>query len=121
MDSREHYKAAREFSENTQLRSKIQEVTETRVDHMLVGYTNVGILFKIFEPYIGTVHLYKVYILAELAVFILTGLMFYMLIEKYLNSIRRKIIAILFCSIYILGYPLNAWITGFHYLIFGNQ
>ena len=119
MDSREHYKAAREFSENTMLRSKIKEVTETRVDHMLVGYTNVGILFKVFEPYIGTIQLYKVYIIAEAAIYALTGIMFFLLLEKHLKNIKLKIIAIIFSIIYILGYPLNAWITGFHYLIFG--
>ncbi len=42
-----------------------------------------------------------------------------MLLEKYCNKLNNKIITTIFSIIYILGYPLNAWISGFHYLILG--
>lgn len=119
MDAREHYKAAREFSENTALSNKQVENNTVSSTFMPMGYVNAGILFKILEPYIGTVGLYKVYILFESFIYLLTGIMFYMLIEKYVNKMNSKIIAIIFSIIYVLGYPLNAWISGFHYLIIG--
>ena len=119
MDAREHYKAAREFSENTALSNKQVENNTVNGTFMPMAYVNDGIIFKIFEPYIGTVGLYKVYILLEAFIYLLTGIMFYILIEKYVNKTNGKIIAIIFSIIYILGYPLNAWISGFHYLIIG--
>lgn len=119
MDAREHYKAAREFSENTSLSNKAKENNTVGEAFMPMGYVNAGILFKVVEPYIGTVMLYKLFILFESFVYLLTGIMFYMLVEKYISKINSKIIAIIFSVIYVLGYPLNAWISGFHYLVIG--
>lgn len=119
MDSREHYKAAREFSENEFLSNKATKNNTVTPNFMPIAYINEGILFKIFNPFIGTVNLYKIYILFEAYAILLTILMFYMIVEKYLKSIKGKIIAIIFSIIYMLGYPLNAWISGFHYLILG--
>lgn len=119
MDAREHYKAAREFSENTSLSNKAQENNTVTATFMPGAYTNAGILFKIFEPYIGTVQLYNMYILFEAFIYTLSGIMFYMLIEKYTKKTTSKVIAIIFSIVYILGYPLNAWISGFHYLLVG--
>lgn len=119
MDSREHYKAAREFCEITNLFKKQESNITTGSGFMPGAYTNVGIIFKILNPYIGTVELYKSYIIFEAFVYVLIGLIFYMLLEKYCNSINAKIIAIIFMVIYVLGYPLNAWISGFHYLMLG--
>lgn len=119
MDAREHYKAAREFSENTSLSNKAKENNTVGEAFMPMGYINAGILFKIFNPFIGTMQLYKVYIIFEAFAYLLTGLIFYMLVEKYANKVSNKIISAIFSVIYILGYPLNAWISGFHYLIIG--
>lgn len=119
MDAREHYKSAREFSENTSLSNKARENNTVGEAFMPMGYVNAGILFKITNPYIGTVQLYKIYILFEAFVYLLTGLMFYILVEKHCKNVNAKIIALIFSIIYVLGYPLNAWISGFHYLVIG--
>lgn len=119
MDSREHYKAGREFSEITNLFKNNEENITTHSSFMPGAYTNVGIIFKILNPYIGTVELYKTYIIFEAIVYLLIGLVFYMLLEKYCKKVSEKIVAIIFGIIYILGYPLNAWISGFHYLMLG--
>ena len=119
MDSREHYKAGREFSEITNLFKKTGPNITTHSGFMPGAYTNVGIIFKILNPYIGTVELYKAYIIFEAFVYLLIGIVFYMLLEKYCKNINTKIIAIIFGIIYVLGYPLNAWISGFHYLMLG--
>lgn len=119
MDSKEHYKAAREFLEITNLFKKPASNTTTGSGFMPGAYTNVGIIFKILNPYIGTVELYKAYIIFEAFVYLLIGLVFYILLEKFCNKINAKIIAVIFTIIYILGYPLNAWVSGFHYLMLG--
>ncbi len=76
MDSREHYKAGREFSEITDLFKKQSPNTTTGSTFMPGAYTNVGIIFKILNPHIGTVELYKAYIIFEAFVYILVGIMF---------------------------------------------
>lgn len=119
MDSREHYKAGREFSEITNLFKKNGPNVTTHSGFMPGAYTNVGIIFKILNPYIGTVELYKAYIIFEASVYLLIGIVFYMLLEKYCKNINTKIISIIFGIIYVLGYPLNAWVSGFHYLMLG--
>lgn len=45
-------------------------------------YINVGILFKIFAPFIGEFYLYKVLILFDLTTLFLMGLLFYSLVRK---------------------------------------
>ncbi len=119
MDAREHYKAAREFSENESLSNKAVTNNTTTGQLMPGAYTNVGIIFKVLQPYVGTINLYKAFIIFEAFIYLLVGLMFYILLEKYCNTINKKIIAITFSVLYILGYPLSAWISGFHYLILG--
>lgn len=119
MDAREHYKAAMEFYYNDCLSNKATTNNTTTECFMLGTYTNIGILFKVLNPYIGMVNLYKVYIIFEAFTVLLTGLMFFMLLEKNANRISSKIILIIFSIIYTLGYPLNAWISGFQYLILG--
>lgn len=118
MDSREHYKAAREFSENTALGNK-QVENNTTGGLMPIGYVNTGIVFKVLTPFVGTIQLYKIYFIVEAFIYFLTGLMFYLMVEKCLKKLNNKIIGIIFSIIYILGYPLNAFISGFHYLVIG--
>lgn len=119
MDAVQHYKAAREFSENTTLFDKATENTTTSKSHMPMGYVNVGILFKIFRPYFGVVSLYKIYILFEGIIYFLCGIIFYYLIEKICKTRSQLIIGIIFSIIYLIGYPLNSLISGFHYLLIG--
>ena len=119
MDSVQHYKAAREFSENTTLFNKATENSSTSKSHMPMGYVNVGILFKVFRPLVGVVYLYKIYILFEATIYFLAGIMFYYCIEKLCKTKYQIIIGILFSIVYLIGYPLNSLISGFHYLLIG--
>ena len=108
-DSTIHYKEAREFCDN----SKLAE------NFMFSAYINDGIAFKVFKGFIGTINLYKVYLILEAITFILTGTLMYFLSEKYIKNNTGKVIAIVLSVLYVLGYPLNSWITGFHYLTTG--
>lgn len=119
MDAVQHYKAAREFSENTTLFDKAEENSTTSKSHMPMGYVNIGILFKIFRPWIGVISLYKIYIIFESIIYFLCGIIFYYCIEKILKTKNEFIIGLVFSIIYLIGYPLNSLISGFHYLIIG--
>ena len=119
MDAFQHYKAAREFSENTALFHKVKENSTTATSHMPMGYVNIGILFKILKPWIGVIPLYKVYILWESFVYFLVGIVFYFCIKDKLNKINEWLIGIIFLIFYLIGYPLNSLISGFHYLLIG--
>lgn len=119
MDSFAHYKAAREFSENTTLFTKAVENTTTSKCFMPMGYVNVGILFKIARPYLGTILLYKLYIMFEAISYFLAGLIFYFCIERKIQTKSSYAIVVLFSIFYLIGYPLNALISGFHYLLLG--
>ena len=119
MDSSNHYKAAREFSENAKLFNKEVENTTTSKCFMPMGYVNVGILFKIFRPLVGTINLYKIYILFESSIYFLIGMMFYFCIKDSLKTKNQFLIGIILSVFYTIGYPLNALICGFHYLLPG--
>lgn len=116
MDAIEHYKAAREFSENTVLADKATYNNTTYPHFMPMAYTNVGLLFKVFKPWIGTVNVYPVYIAWEATIFFLTMLSFYFLCKKKKQANHSGVLIVLFTILYGVGYPLNSWISGFHYL-----
>lgn len=119
MDSFVHYKAAREFSENTTLFDKATENTTTSKAFMPMAYVNIGILFKVARQYIGSVSLYHIYILFEAINYFLVGMIFYFCLQEKIKNKNQWWIGILFSVFYLIGYPLNALISGFHYLILG--
>lgn len=119
MDAFAHYKAAREFSENTTLFSKATENTTTSKCFMPMGYVNVGLLFKVIRPYVGTIALYRVYILFEAMSYFYVGMLFYFCIQPKMKTKAKTWVGVLFSVFYVIGYPLNALISGFHYLILG--
>lgn len=108
-DSIIHYRAAREFCDNSTLTK----------DFMFATYINDGIAFKIFKCFIGTINLYKIYLILEAIIFVLVGTLMYFLGAKYAKSNTGKVITGALAIAYLLGYPLNSWITGFHYLTTG--
>ena len=119
-DSQSHYIVAREFSENTQLTNKAKTNCSIGPTFMILAYTNEGIIFKVLQPYIGTLALFSVYTVFESILYAMTGLIFYFLAQKYCNkNIYTKILLMVFSILYVIGYPLSAWTSGFHYLIVG--
>lgn len=119
MDCANHYKAAREFSENTKLFNKETENSTTSKCFMPMGYVNVGILFKVFKPLIGIINLYKIYILFEAAIYFLIGMMFYFSLQNKIKTKNQILVGIILSIFFVIGYPFNALICGFHYLLLG--
>lgn len=108
-DSMNHYIAAREFAENTTLQKGF----------MPMGYSNIGIIFKTLMPYVGSIPLSNIYLAFETMIYMLAGFIFLFLLEGYYKGKFKTTITFIYTIFYILGYPLNAWISGFHYLVIG--
>lgn len=86
---------------------------------MPMAYVNIGILFKVAKPYMGSISLYNLYILFETVNYFLVGMIFYFCLQEKIKNKNQWWIASLFSVFYLIGYPLNALICGFHYLILG--
>ena len=119
-DATMHAIAAMRFSESHELLSQVDGIQAINPTFLIGGYVNLGMLFQTFSPIIGEFQIYRLYIIFDVSIYLLTGLLFYHLLEKYVNKSKSKeIIAIILTLIYMLGYPLNSLITGFHYFAIG--
>lgn len=56
------------------------------------------------------------FIICEIVKLILSGILFYLVINKFIKNKFQTIIAIIFGVIYMVGYPLNGMLSGFVYL-----
>lgn len=116
-DASIHYLASKEFYQNDRLLNKTEE-TQTYKQMLPVLYTNVGLMFKAFEPIIGELNLYKIYIAFDIMIFLLINLTFYFIVKRSVKNSKGCVLALAITMIYMLGYPLNNLITGFGYLGF---
>lgn len=109
-----HFWTSIDFMDYNQL---LNHVTDNAVDfstRQFASYTNVGILFKIFSPFIGKVHLCNIYIIFDLVTLFLSIMLFYILLRISLKRVN-KVFIFIFSILYMLGYPLNNVIFGFFY------
>lgn len=117
-DSAIHYISAREFFENESLLLNVENINTANA--MMPGaYSNIGILFKIFAPWIGEMSLYKVFIGFDIFTLFLSGMLFFVTVKKYAKTKTTYILAIIVSIIYLLGYPLNNMLFGYFYLGIG--
>lgn len=117
-DSAIHYKAAREFYESDTLLCKT-EYKDTSGEFQIGAYVNTGILFKIFKPIINKIDLYKIFICFDIFIYSLSGIMMYLIIEKFVRVQYAYILSMICICLFILGYPLNCMIFGFVYFQLG--
>ena len=83
------------------------------------AYINTGILFKIFSPIIDETYFYGIFILFEVGMWFLSGLLMYVLLTNNKEGKKSRIIPLIFSIIYMLAYPLNSVLAGFSYLQVG--
>ena len=118
VDGSTHYFFAQQFYENSTL--LFNEITDDALNlynpsfRLPGAYINEGILFKVFDTVALKTDLY---ILFDLFVLYLSGLIFYFLLKTYARENKKlNILAIIFSVMYMLGYPLNSMLYGFVYL-----
>ena len=119
-DATMHAGVAKEFYKTQRLVTSLDGIQAVNPTFLIGGYVNLGMILQTFLPIVGEFQVYRIYIIFDIFVYLLTGVMFYYLLEKYINNhIGKQIISIILTIIYMLGYPLNSLITGFHYFSLG--
>lgn len=106
IDAANHYKMSTDF----------YKTGEIEIGSIPGAYINLGIIFKIFLELFGSFNGYKLFIICEIIKLILSGILFYLAINKFVKNKFQSIIAIIFGVIYMVGYPLNGMLSGFVYL-----
>lgn len=109
-----HFWTSLDFMQQSKL---LNHVTNTSVDfstRQFASYTNVGILFKVFNPFIGKASLCNVYVICDLITIFISLILFYILVNISTKKTNKTFIFIL-SILYMLGYPLNNIIFGFFY------
>lgn len=117
-DASIHYIAAREFYENDKMLNKTEN-TETAKEMMPMAYVNVGMLFKAFEPIVGQMNFYKIFLIFDVTIFLFSAILFYFIIKEKIENKWHTILAVILSIIYLCGYPLNNILNGFYYLGIG--
>ncbi len=115
-----HFVTSRLFTDGDSLlnltKDKIYGSFQTR---KIASYVNSGIIMKSLSTYVDKMDNYKIFISLDIFVFTMTGLMMYNTLEKFTNSKKGKILALIVSIIYMMGYPLNSLYYGFEYQSLG--
>jgi len=114
-DARVHYNASKLFYNYETLLINTNEYQ----GFMPFTYANEGIIYKLIAPIIGEFNLYKVFIVSDILICATSMILFYLLLKDKADSWIKYIIICIACVIFVLGYPLNSMLTGFHYLQVG--
>lgn len=120
-DSVMHCQAAITFSKSDFLLDSMKNWEAINPTFMIASYVNDGLLMKALTNWIGEFNLYKVYMFTDISYYIMIGYVFYLLItsSKNCNTKLKHILAYIVSILFMIGYPLNSIITGFHYFTLG--
>lgn len=84
---------------------------------MFFAEINNALFLGCFLPFMDSlIYGYKLFILTDIFMFFLSGVMFYCIAKEFLTSRSRIVIGSFFILLYIAGYPLNNMVFGFVYL-----
>lgn len=112
-----HYSAATNFADNNIILSKIDNKTGYNFLTMQPGaYINTGILMNVIRSFSDNAKDYVTFKLFEISMFALNIALFYILIEKKLDTKYKFGIGMVFLLLYSFGYPYTSLLYGFSYL-----
>ena len=117
-DASTHFMVAKDFYKSDTLLNYVEKFNISK-GFMIGAYTNTGILFKVFAPFIGETNLYKIFILFDIFTFFLVGISIFNAIEKNIKTKLNFTITILMIMLFMCGYPYNSLIYGYVYLQLG--
>ena len=117
-DGSTHYYYAEKFYETSELLYKGTNEDLFGLydsDFRLPGaYVNEGILFKAFDGIVSKISLFVIF---DLVVLYISGILFYQLLRTYgKDNKTMQILSAVFAILYLVGYQLNSMIYGFVYL-----
>lgn len=94
-----------------------QDVIKTgSIDRMY--FTNVinAIFIEFFSPIVGGFKMYKVFVLSDICMLLLSALVFFSAIRQILRKQWGCLLSLILTLCYFIGYPLNNTVFGFVYL-----
>lgn len=119
VDSAIHYRAAKHYSDNLKIFINVEDKTFFNFNVMQTGaYINDGIFMNVIHKITGIDYGY-IYQAFETIVMFVGGLAFYATFINKINTKRGLIGSLILFTLYLYGYPYNAWIYGFSYLAVG--
>ena len=120
-DSVMHCQSAITFSKGDFLLDSMTNWEAINPTFMIAGYVNSGMFMKALVGFIGEFNLYKVYMFMDILYYLMIGYVFYLLLTSSTKVIStgKYILAFIISIIFMIGYPLNSVITGFHYFTLG--
>ena len=120
-DSVMHCQSAITFSKGDFLLDSMTNWEAINPTFMIAGYVNSGMFMKALVGFIGEFNLYKVYMFMDILYYLMIGDVFYLLLMSSTKVIStgKYILAFIISIIFMIGYPLNSVITGFHYFTLG--
>ena len=89
------------------------------VSRMFFAQLNNGMFIQFFAPWFKYDYFYRLYVLADLANLLLSGVLFYGVVRRYCKGHFTYIAAIISTFFYLYGYPVNSTLYGFTYLQMG--
>lgn len=116
-----HCQAAITFSKSDFLLDSMTNWEAINPTFMIASYVNDGLLMKAFVDIIGEFNLYKIYMFTDISYYLMIGYIFYLLLttSKKCNTKLKYMLAYIVSILFMVGYPLNSIITGFHYFTLG--
>ncbi len=119
VDSAIHYRAAKHYSDNLKIFINVEDKTFFNFNVMQPGaYINDGIFMNVINGITGIDHCY-IYQAFESMIMFLGGLAFYATFIDKIKTKRGLVASLILFTLYLYGYPYNAWIYGFSYLAVG--
>jgi len=94
-------------------------VNSQKVSDMYFAPLNNALFIELLSPFLSVIKYYKIFILSDIVMFLLSGMIFYALISKYLKGKFLKCAGLVTVLLYMLAYPLNNMLFGFVYLGIG--
>lgn len=96
-------------------------VNKQKVSNMYFAQLNNAFIIETLVPIfkLTVTNYYKVFIMSDILMFLLSGMIFYSVISKFMDKRLLKVIGFIMTVFYMLAYPLNNLVFGFVYLGLG--
>lgn len=86
---------------------------------MIFAAANTAVWLSALEGIVATFYQYKIFIVFDLTVFVLNGMLFWVAIRRFLDSRWLKGIGIVLTVLFVCGHPMNSLVYGTAYLSTG--
>jgi hypothetical protein len=101
------------------MKSAMDVINNQSVRTNYYAQLNNALFISVFAPLVSLAKYYKLFILADILMFALSGAMFYAVIRRFSHSGFVKVCSVVVTCVYMLGYPWNNMVFGFVYLGMG--